>query len=129
MRKTLAATAGALLAAAAVLAGAGPAAAAPTRIDLVVQQGGVWKGYASVNGETGRLCVRAYHSVPGARAVANVWGTSGQLWGRVSDQGGDTQPTCTYIRRDPGYWHTLELQFHGASGEYLQTVGNFSYPY
>lgn len=127
MRRVLAAAAAALLTAGLALAGAAPAAASPT-LDLVVQKNGVWKGYASVNGYTGRLCVRAYHSTPQAVAVANVW-YEGQLLGRVTDRGGDSEPTCGYTRVDRGYWAGLELLFHPENGSTLRAYDNFHFPY
>jgi hypothetical protein len=88
-----------------------PAAQAhSTRVDAVVVMNGEWKAYAWVDTGSGKLCVRAYNSPAGAQAYAVVSSArSGEVWGRVWDDGGDTANHCTWIA-NPGARHGLHTR-------------------
>ncbi|KQY21858.1 hypothetical protein ASD16_14360 [Cellulomonas sp. Root485] len=121
------ALAAAALATAGLFAGASAASAHTTTVDAVIQVNGEWKAYATLNTGTGILCVRAYHSVPGATAYASVVAGNGQH-GAVLDRGGDSDRSCTQLY---GYYHgqyaTLFVEFINSAGQ--QTVKNVGFYY
>lgn len=120
--------------AAVALATLGLVAVAPTATahasnpSLVLIGNGQWKAYASLDTSTGRLCVRAYHSVPGAFAEVLLSQPYASSWGHARDRGGDDERTCSYVT---GYRHgdfvTMHVFHVSSSGQQLHDYVHFYY--
>ncbi len=127
MKKVSRVVAAMVLAGAGLVSGAPAASAHTTTVDMVLVDNGVWKAYASLNTSTGRLCVRAYHSVRGATAYVSLY-QGGGVYGNALDRGGDTQNTCVqaYNYYHGQYAH-MYLQYNSSTGNTIDALKGFTF--